>query len=483
IRNADLAPLVLELTNWGVTDPRELTWLDPPPQGGISAARQLLQLLGALDDSLKLTPLGNRLALIPTHPRLGSLLLMAEQLGCLALACDTIALLSERDIRQQRQEAEQRSESDILDRLELLWKSRRQSERRDFQTVERTATYWRQYFKLPATKSQPDCDPRLIGKLLACAFPDRIGRQREPGSNRYLFASGQGGRLSRRSALYNETFLVATELTGRRAEEGQIVQASRLKLDDILELYPDILWRKQVFWNRKEGRVQGRKVRSLGKLNLSEKPTAVTADDTSLVILDALCEEGLGLLDWNREVETFRARVLTVSNKINNNNWPELTDDNLLLNIDKWLLPFMGKCKNRSDLKRLNLLPALQSLFDWSQLQRLDKLAPERLKVASGSSIRLQYSMDNPPVLAVKLQEMFGQADTPYIADGRIAVQLHLLSPAGRPLQVTQNLRSFWDEVYPEIKKEMRGRYPKHLWPDDPWNTLPTRHTKRRNKK
>ncbi|MCK5912821.1 MAG: ATP-dependent helicase HrpB, partial [Desulfuromusa sp.] len=164
-------------------------------------------------------------------------------------------------------------------------------------------------------------------------------------------------------------------------------------------------------------------------------------------------------------------------------NWPELSDSNLLKNIDSWFLPFIGKAKNTSDLKRIDLLVVLQSLFDWQQLQRLDKLTPERLKVASGSNIRIQYDMDAKPILAVKLQEMFGEADTPRIAGGKIPVQLHLLSPAGRPLQVTQDLRTFWDKVYPEVKKEMKGRYPKHPWPDDPWNALPTRHTKRRMEK
>lgn len=480
IRNADLAPLVLELANWGVPDPQALTWLDPPPEGGVSAARQLLQLLGALDNSLQMTSIGKRLALLPTHPRLGRLLLMAEKMNCLPLACDLVALLSEPDIKRKHREADQRSESDILDRLELLWKHRQQRNLREVQTTERTATYWRQHYKLQLAKSHPECNPSLIGRLLACAFPDRIGRQREDGSHRYLFASGQGGQLSERSALRNEAFLVATELTSRRAEEGQIVQANCLRLDDILDLYPDCPWQKQIFWDHKEGRVRARKALILGKLILAEKTATASADETIDVILGALREEGLDMLNWNRDIEGFCARCTLVSNSHPDENWPEISKDNLLTTIDKWLAPYLGKCRSRNDLKRIDLLAALQSLFDWSQLQRLDKLAPERLKVASGSNIRLQYNTEGVPVLAVKLQEMFGEADTPRIAEGRIPVQLHLLSPAGRPLQVTQDLKNFWNEVYPEVKKEMKGRYPKHPWPDDPWNAIPTRHTKRR---
>lgn len=480
IRNADLAPLVLELANWGVPDARQLTWLDPPPEGGVSAARQLLQMVGALDDSLQLTAIGKSLALLPIHPRLGRLLLMAEKLGCLPLACDLVALLSEPDLKRNRREAEQRSESDILDRLERLWKKRQQGDLREFQTIERSANYWRQHYKLKPGKTKPTCSSSLLGKLLASAFPDRIGRQREQGSNRYLFVSGQGGKLSECSALRDETFLVATEFTGKRAEEGQISQANSMSLDDILDLYPDCPWQKQVYWDSREGRVRARKALMLGKLILAEKTTSASAEETSNCIVNIIREEGLDLLNWRQEIETFRARCNLLSNSNPVNNWPELSNESLLKNIDKWLPPYLAKCRSRSDLKRLDLLPALQSLFDWKQLQRLEKLAPERLKIASGSNIRLQYKEGQTPVLAAKLQELFGESDTPHIAEGRVAVQLHLLSPAGRPLQVTQDLRSFWDKVYPEVKREMKGRYPKHPWPDDPWNAVPTRHTKRR---
>jgi ATP-dependent helicase HrpB len=480
IRNADLAPLALELANWGIADPLQLTWLDPPPEGGLAAAKQLLQLLGALDDALQLTPLGKRLAQLPVHPRLGRMLLLAERLECLPLACDLLALLSEPDLRSQRGEARQRSENDLLDRLELLWKQRRQGEPGAFQTIERTAGYWKKHFNLKSAEPRPECGAALIGTLLACAFPDRIGRRREEGSDRYLFASGRGGRLSARSALRNEEFLVATELTGRRGEEGQILQAGRLELAEIVALYPNRPWQKQIFWDDRDGRVRGRSVQLLGKLILAEKPCAVSAAETTGVMLEVLRTEGLGLLNWSREVETLRARVATLAALQQTDSWPQLADDQLLETLDQWLAPYLGRCKNRNDLKRLDLLAALHSLFDWSQLRRLDKLAPERLQVAGGSSIRLQYRPDGAPVLAVKLQEMFGEADTPRIAGGKLAVQLHLLSPAGRPLQVTQNLRSFWDEVYPEVKREMKGRYPKHPWPDDPWQAAPTRHTRRR---
>lgn len=469
IRNADLTPLVLELTNWGIADPLELIWLDPPPTGGLDGGRQLLQLLGALNDSLQLTPLGKRMAELPTHPRLGRLLLAAEKLDCLPLACDLVALLSE---------PTQRNDQDLQTRLESLWKRRKRGRLDEYTNIERASAYWRKRYNLSPMDKFPDNNRFLIGQLLACAFPDRIGRLRNGESSRYLFVSGQGGQLLENSPLAKEKYLVVTELTGKRGQEGQIVQATSLELSDILNLIPNCPWQKEVFWDDKEGRVLARKVQRFGKLNLVEKPASALVEETTEVVLDALRSEGLERLNWTPEVETFCARVALIREAYQGENWPELSHNKLLKNIDNWLLPFIGNVKNTSNLKRINLLDALKSLFDWQQLQRLDQLTPERLKVASGSNIRIQYGLDTKPILAVKLQEMFGEADTPRIAAGKIPVQLHLLSPAGRPLQVTQDLRTFWDKVYPEVKKEMKGRYPKHPWPDDPWNALPTRHTK-----
>ncbi|MFK5926440.1 MAG: ATP-dependent helicase HrpB [Desulfuromusa sp.] len=471
IRNADLAPLVLELTNWGCTNPLELSWLDPPPTGGLAAGRQLLQLLGALNSSEQMTPLGKTLATLPTHPRLGRLFLAAEQLNCLPLACDLVALLSEPD-RHNHQE--------LQTRLEALWTGRKQGRLEEYQNIEQASAYWRKRYQLQPMNKLPGNNRLLIGQLLACAFPDRIGRLRNGENNRYLFVSGRGGQLMKNSPLADKKFLVATELTGKRGQEGQIVQATAVELAEILALYPDCPWQKEVFWDDRDGRILARKVQRFGKLNLVEKPASASGAEATEVILDILRTKGLGLLNWTPAVETFCARVALIRRAYPDENWPELIHDKLLINIECWLLPFISNVKSNDDLKRIDLLVALQSIFDWQQLRRLDKLTPERLKVASGSNLRIQYGLDTTPILAVKLQEMFGAADTPRIGGGKIPVQLHLLSPAGRPLQVTQDLRTFWDEVYPEVKKEMRGRYPKHPWPDDPWNALPTRHTKRR---
>ena len=473
IRNADLTPLVQELNNWGCSDPLQLPWLDPPPAGGLEAGRQLLQQLGALNSSQQITPLGKKLAKLPLHPRLGRLLLAAEQLDCLPLACDLVALLSEPAQHHQ----------DLLTRLEALWRCRKQGRIDEVRNIERASAYWRKGYNLQPMDNLPSNNSVLIGQLLAFAFPDRIGRLRNGENNRYLFTSGRGGQLAKTSLLAGKKFLVATKLTGKQGQEGQIVQATALELADILSLYPDSPWQKEVFWDDREGRVIARTVQRLGKLNLVEKPASVSEEEITKIVFDTLQTKGLELLNWTPEVETFRARVALVREVYPNEKWPELSYDKLLINIDNWLLPYIDKAKTIADLKKINLLVALQSLLNWQQQQRLDKLIPERLKVTSGSNIRIQYGLDSQPILAVKLQEMFGESDTPQIGGGRIPLQLHLLSPAGRPLQVTQDLRTFWNKVYPEVKKEMKGRYPKHPWPDDPWNTLPTRYTKRRTVK
>ncbi|MCK4502391.1 MAG: ATP-dependent helicase HrpB, partial [Desulfuromonadales bacterium] len=345
-------------------------------------------------------------------------------------------------------------------------------------------SYWRKRYRQHFAATHADHDPTLMGKLLIAAFPDRIGRLRAGANKRYRFVSGQGGRLTENLRRNNEKFLVATELKGKRAQEetgeGEIMQATPLELDTILELYPDCRWQKEVFWDNTNGRVLARKVQQLGKLNLVEKPAMATTEERSQVVLAALRSEGLELLHWNPALETFRARVALIREYFPTDNWPDLSDQQLLATMELWLLPFLGQTKNRNDLKRINLFPPLQTFFDWQQLQRLDQLAPERLQVPSGSNHKIQYGIASKPILAVKLQEMFGTTATPSIAGGRIPLQLHLLSPAGRPLQVTQDLATFWDEAYPEIKKEMKGRYPKHPWPDDPRNAAPTRHTKQR---
>ena len=471
IRNADLAPLALELANWGIQDARELTWLAPPPYGALAAGRQLLQLLGAMSESGQLTPLGRQVAKLPIHPRLGCLLLTAQKFDCLSLGCDLVALLSEPG---------RNSDKDPVTRLEDLRRGGGGTARADNSTFERAARYWRRYFKLNDSHDLTPITQEVVGKLLAAAFPDRIGRLRPGETQRYHFVSGQGGRLPEHSPLAKSPYIVAAELVGKRAEEGLIVQAVPLSSETIFALQPDSPWQHQTYWDTGAGRVIGREVRKLGNLVLAERPVQVASDEANALLLDVIRNEGLSLLNWSHKARTLQVRIGLVRQVFPHENWPELSDVNLLKNIETWLLPFIVGVTSSDALKKIDMENALRSQCDWQQLQRLDKLVPEKLAVASGSQIRIDYLSAEEPILAVKLQEMFGTAETPTVAAGRIPLVLHLLSPAGRPLQVTSDLHSFWNDVYPEVKKEMKGRYPKHPWPDDPWNAVATRHTKRR---
>ncbi|MHB1399949.1 MAG: ATP-dependent helicase HrpB [Trichloromonadaceae bacterium] len=467
--SADLAPLALELARWGIADPAQLCWLDLPPSGHLAGARRLLQQLGALDHTLQLTPLGNKMAELPAHPRLARLLVAAQRCGVPGLGADLAALLGERDLLGQER-PRQASDSDLLDRLDLL-------QRRGAEAVQRASRFWRH--QLRAAGDEPAADLDRVGRLLAAAFPDRIARERDSGGGRYLLRNGAGARLSPWSAVKGGEWLVAVEVETGTAGEGEIRLASRLSRELLEELFgAELQWRRELDWDERAGRVQAREVRRLGALLLQQRPAQASSNDLLPALLGQLRRQGLDLLDWSPAAQQWRARVRLLSQ--NCSGWPDLSDAALLATLETWLAPYLRGVSSLAGLRRLELLPALQSLLDWHRQRELERLAPERLAVPSGSSIRLDYLAEGGPVLACKLQELFGLAETPRIADGAVPVLIHLLSPAGRPLAVTRDLRSFWDRVYPEVQKEMKGRYPRHPWPDDPWNAIATRRVKPR---
>jgi ATP-dependent helicase HrpB len=474
IHNADLAPLALDLARWGVADAGQLAWLDPPPAGHLAGARALLRLLGALDPGDRLTPRGEGMAALPVHPRLARLLLASRDSGCSALGADLAALLSERDLLTGSDAPRHAGESDLLDRLELL-------RRPGAEGVARAARQFRRLLGVEDSQSAP-ADGESVGRLLALAFPDRIGRERETGSGRYLLSGGQGARLSPRSSVKGGEWLVAVELEGKPGAEGEIRLANRLSREVIEELFGGALdWRREVEWDERSGRVVAREVRRFGALTLQERPVKALPEDVTPALLALLRREGLGLLDWSSpELGQWRARVLLLGRLRPPDGWPDLADVALLATLEDWLASHLTGVTTLAGLRRVDLLSALRALLSWERQRELDRLAPERLEVPSGSRIRVDYLSGERPVLACKLQELFGLAETPRLVDGILPVLIHLLSPAGRPLAVTDDLRSFWDRVYPEVKKEMKGRYPKHPWPDDPWNAPATRHVKRR---
>jgi ATP-dependent helicase HrpB len=482
IRNADLASLALELARWGV-DADDLQWLDPPPAGALAGARQLLVELGALDAKGRLTPMGEAMAEQPAHPRLARLLLAGRADREAPLACDLAALLGERDMLRAGQRSRQSSDSDLLDRLEALhdWRSGRLSDLVDAAacaTVERTAAYYRRLFKVQG-ETRGVLTAERLAPLLAPAWPDRLGAERAPGTGRYLLAGGQGGRLSRYSAVRNAAYLLALDMAGGSAGEGDIRLASAVSEGQLRQLFAERVQRRRaVFWDDREERVLAREEERLGALLLTARPVTATAQETVPAVLEGVARLGLEVLNWTTEGRQWLARARFLARTFPEEGWPDLSPAALLAGAPDWLAPYLPGVRSRADLARFDPLPALQSFLDHRQRQQLAAAAPSHLLVPSGSRLLLDYQGDGAPVLAVKLQELFGLAETPRIAGGRVPVLLHLLSPARRPIQVTADLRSFWDSVYPEVKKELKGRYPKHPWPDDPWKAVPTRSIK-----
>ncbi|GFE58674.1 ATP-dependent helicase HrpB [Geobacter sp. AOG1] len=486
----DLAPLVLELAVWGVSDPAQLPWLDSPPAPAVAEGRRLLQLMEALDDKGRLTPHGKEMAAFPLHPRLAHLLLKARERGLVSAACDLAAILSERDmLRRSPTAVREKSPSDLLDRCQLLagWRSRAPHaglgapvDLQSCQAVDRAARQLRKFLNVGTTVG--NFDAASVGLMLAWAFPDRIARQRSPGADRYLLANGKGGRLSDRSAVHDEPLLVAVNCEGGDGGDGVIHLASALAVEVLRREFTSMLVRKRVVeWDDRQGRVVAAEEERFGAIILESWQVKPAPEDLQAALLQGLIRKGgVSALPWTPAAREFQARVMFLAREFPGEGWPDLSENCLHASLAEWLGGWLGGLKSMVDVGRLDILPPLRSLLDREQMRRLDAEAPPDIIVPSGSRIRFHYPADGPPVLAVKLQELFGLAATPVVARGRVPVVLHLLSPAGRPIQVTRDLRNFWDTVYPEVKKELKGRYPKHPWPDDPWNAEPTRHTKKR---
>ncbi|MBI3607495.1 MAG: ATP-dependent helicase HrpB [Nitrospirae bacterium] len=485
IRAADLAPLALELAQWGVRDAGTLSWLDPPPPGALAQARGLLRQLGALDQDGVITASGRTMAALPLHPRLAHMMNRADTQGLGGLACDLAALLSERDVFV----GESRRSCDVFERVEALRAFRARglegaravgADPSACRRVDQAARQYQRWFRSRPTDGAGDAD--TIGILLACAYPDRVARQRAPGDIRYLLASGRGARLAAYEHRLRPPWLVAASLDAGETE-GTIYLAAGVDPDGLRrEMASQIRTEDIVRWNSGLQRVVARREARLGELLIDSAPLAdPDPERLRAAMLDGVRALGVAALPWTRDAREFQARVLSVRHWFPNEHWPDLADAALQETIDEWLGPFLGEVTRREQVDCLDLLAALHARLDWKQRQRLDEGAPTHLVVPSGSRLRLEYRPGESPVLAVKLQEMFGLADTPRVAWGRVPVTVHLLSPAGRPIQVTQDLRGFWERTYAEVKRELKGRYPKHPWPDDPWKAVPTARTRPSN--
>jgi ATP-dependent helicase HrpB len=319
-----------------------------------------------------------------------------------------------------------------------------------------------------------------VGDLLLHAFPDRIARQDEGSPLRYTLANGRGARLHEQTALMGEPWLVVLDLR-HEARDSLILSGAPLDPRVLEEDYPAQFQRvRNVRWNEGRGAVEAFEERRFGAIVLERRSVPVQAEDAVPALLAAIRQRGLDVLPWSEAARRLRLRMQSLRGWMPDLGLPDVSDAHLLATLEHWLAPYLQNKRKLDALSEEDLSQALAALFDYEQRRQLDAQAPDSLTVPSGQTRRLQYSPGEPPVLAVKLQELFGLADTPRVAGGRIPVTLHLLSPAGRPIQVTQDLQGFWERTYPEVKKELKGRYPRHPWPDDPWTATPTHRAKRR---
>jgi ATP-dependent helicase HrpB len=476
ILSADLAGLVLELALWGLSEPAALAWVDPPPLGALAQARDLLRSLDALDAEGRITAQGRRMAGLGLHPRLAHLVLESERRGCLGLGADLAALLSERDLFP-RGTARARS-VDLGDRLRLLDLWRRGgggAVRAGDGDAAACARVHKIASQLLSRKDRGSPLACTIGALLAAAYPDRVGRRRDRAGAAYLFVSGGAARLPEDDPLRSAELLVAPSVRARGAE-GRIHLAAPIGLEEIRQTLGHQVARFDVVrWDERAGAVDAVSEERLGPLVLERK--ALRAPDPLAVgraLLEGVRRAGPTALPWTEQARRLQARWLTVRGWQPEESWPDISDQTLMDSLDQWLLPWLGSMSRLDQLRRLDLEQILRSRLDWDRQQALDRLAPERIEVPSGSRKQILYSPGEPPVLAVRLQELFGLAETPRVCAGRVPLLLHLLSPAQRPIQVTQDLAGFWHRTYPEVKKELKGRYPKHYWPDDPWSAVPT---------
>lgn len=474
ILEADLAPLLLELASAGIVNVKELYWLTEPPNGAVKQALELLHELGALHDN-KITEQGKAMVRLPTHPRIAHMLIEArkdEQL--LSLAIDSAAILEERDPLSKE------SGADITLRIELLRKFRQHQpvsgDRSAFDRIERLAKNWRKIFNINVN-NEP-VDHFKVGLLLAGAYPDRIAQQTEKNSDRYKLAGGKVVRLPSHDGLSREEFLTVADLDGGSGE-GKIFLAAPVDKKDLYHLAQET---EVIRWDDDFNRLVATSEKKIGPLTLEHKPLHDISSEKRIASLcSVIREKGLKFIGWGEDHITWQSRVMSLRSWRPEETWPDVSEIYLLSTIETWLAPFLPDIKKQSDFHRLNLLEIVSTVLPWALQSKLDILAPLRVQVPSGSWIKLKYFMEGSnPVIEVRLQEVFGLLETLRVNEGRMPVLMHLLSPGFKPVQVTKDLYSFWKNTYAEVRKELRVRYPKHHWPEDPWTAQAVRGAKRK---
>jgi ATP-dependent helicase HrpB len=481
ISEADLAPLTLELSQWGVQNISELLWLTPPPAAAVSQAKELLTQLGALENN-RITPRGKEMLQLPTHPRLAHMLIEASayeknkpSVSFKALASDIAALLEERDPLPKDKGADLSLRVDALRNYRAG--ERVNADRRVLDRIERLSLSWRKMLQTPADNKTADVFHS--GKLLAAAYPERIAKRIDKNGLRYRLANGRIAKLNEGDALSDEEWLAIAQLDGGSGDGGKIFMATAF---DHKDLYDLAIEQDTISWDRQKGMITATREKRAGNFVLESKPvTAINEEQRISVLCSAIREEGLRMLGWSEAQEDLQARILSLRKWRPEESWPDVSDEHLLETLEEWLAPYLGKISKQSELQKLDLSQILISSLPWELSQKLDKLAPAKLEVPTGSMIRLKYFNDGSKIeMAVRLQEVFGLFETPAVNEGRNKVLMHLLSPGYKPVQVTQDLKSFWSKTYFEVRKDLLSRYPKHHWPLDPLTAEAVRGPKKR---
>ncbi|MFW2372743.1 MAG: ATP-dependent helicase HrpB [Gammaproteobacteria bacterium] len=505
ILHSDLSSLVLELANWGVQQVDELQWLDTPPASAIAQAKELLQKLNAITSDGKITSHGRDMLRLGTQPRLAHMMLSAIKLKQAYHACLIASILTEKDLFLARTE----KSVDIHERLNVLRRmqtSRLQSSAEnqkplgiDVQQARRILQAADDFFKRlkqctkNITRDEPD--NQLSGVLLAYACPDRIAKQRHINDARYLLSNGKGAVIPPHLQQHIGEYIVIANLDAKQGATGQAeaviylaAEISALQLGDYFE---DIIEHKQtITWNETQQRVETRQTRCIGKIILQQKLAPAEDKDTvSKCLLQAIEALGLDCLNWSEQAVNLKQRVQFIRHhmatkpalkkQLMDQELADFSDMALMNSLELWLQPYLGTANSLKQCQKLDLYSILKSQLSWEQQQLINQLAPEKITVPSGSAIRIDYSDADQPVLAVRLQEVFGLYETPTLLNGQCLIMMHLLSPARRPMQVTQDLNSFWHTTYHEVKKELRGKYKRHYWPDDPFTAQATSKTKK----
>ena len=469
ILEADLAPTVLAIAAWGESRPERLPWLAPPPALSLRHARELLVELGALDANGGITPHGRALAGLPCHPRVAQMLLKADTPERKALAADLAALLEEKDPLDT-------PEAGVYIRLKALRDARQSRREGRWSRMCRIAEQYRKMVRVPVDDADPD--PFEAGALLAAAYPERIAKAWKDGVGRFCLAGGDLAAVDPSDPLAASEWLAVGSLHAAPGGVGRIFLAAPLGASD---LKPYIRRRDVVAWDSRQGSVAARRESRVGQLAVSAQPLSdVPREEIVRVICEAARKEGTSMLDFSDEVQNLQRRVAAVAAWRPELELPDLSTETILDRAPEWLPPFLGKATTTAELKRIDLCAALWSLLTYPQQQAVDRLAPSHITVPTGSRIRVEYRQGaDAPVVRVRLQECFGLTDTPRVDDGRRPVLMELLSPGFKPVQLTTDLRSFWEGTYFEVRKELKRRYPKHAWPDDPLAADPVRGVKR----